>query len=105
MKADHQEILTEFQDLWASDKTREYHSFIYEYRTAFEISRKQRQIARDAIQESGALDFELYRLKPNAMQTAFITSLRNLMKRGEKRALLISATGDDAIIQAGRKAA
>lgn len=86
-------ILTEFQDLWASDKTREYHSFIDEYRTAFEISRKQRQIARDAIQESGALDFELYRLKPNAMQTAFITSLRNLMKRGEKKALLISATG------------
>ncbi len=86
-------ILTEFRELWDSEKTKKYDTFIGQYRTAFEISRKQREIARKTIRESGVLDFEKFRLKPNAMQTAFITNLRALINRGERKALLISATG------------
>ncbi|WP_074650214.1 hypothetical protein [[Clostridium] aminophilum] len=49
--------------------------------------------------------FEKFTLKPNSMQEEFIVNLRKIIQNGKNKALLISATGDDAIIQTGRKAA
>ena len=51
--------------------------------------RNEREIARSAKIPS----LERYRLKPNSMQEKFIANLRNILERGEERALLISATG------------
>ena len=39
------------------------------------------------------------------MQEEFIVNLRKIIQNGKNKALLISATGDDAIIQTGRNAA
>ena len=55
--------------------------------------------------EDDIVDIDAYNLKPNKMQEAFIGNIHEMRENGAQRALLISATGDDAIIQTGRKAA
>ncbi len=86
-------VLKEFEQLWTSDRTRQYEDFMEAYRTAFRISRKQRAIAREAIAGGRVVSLTSFTLKPNSMQQAFITSLEQLRAAGEKRALLVSATG------------
>ena len=45
-----------------------------------------------ALQEE-IIDYDAYKLKPNKMQEEFICSVHDLIERGAKKALLISATG------------
>lgn len=83
------EIQEEFRGLWSSQYAREYDEFIGEYEERYRIARHQREIARKA--ETPSLI--RYRLRPNTMQVNFISNLRKIVQKGEKKALLISATG------------
>lgn len=83
------EIIEEFDSLWNSEYALEFPDFFERYRTRYEIIRHQREEAKkDAI-----VSLAKYTLRPNSMQEAFIVNLRAIMRGGEDRALLISATG------------
>ena len=84
-----QEIIEEFNVLWNSRYALDYEDFYERYRERYQIIKKQREIARS--EEIPSL--EKYRLIPNLMQVKFITNLRKILKDGQNRALLISATG------------
>lgn len=83
------EIVDEFENLWDSEYTLEYDDFIERYTVNYNIIKKQREIAKKAEIPS----LEEYRLQPNSMQLGFISNLLRIREAGEKRALLISATG------------
>ncbi len=89
-------ISQEFSELWNSEYVLDYDEFIEDYREKYKISKEQRDVAerQRRIAQSGKItSLEKYRLKPNSMQAEFICKLRELVERGEERALLISATG------------
>lgn len=78
------EILTEFDYLWS--RAESIDDWIETYK---EIYLAQRQ----TVAGSSIPNLEYYKLEPNTMQVSFINNLKKLIKYGEKRALLISATG------------
>lgn len=84
-----QDIVEEFKELWNSKYTLEFDEFYERYKERYEIIKKQRKIARSEELPS----IEKYRLQPNSMQVGFIVNLKKIIEAGEKRALLISATG------------
>ncbi len=86
-------ILKEFHALWDSEKTRKFDEFFEQYSIAWKISKEQRRIAKQQLEQSHVVDYEVYKLKPNSMQVEFIESMRRLIENGENKALLISATG------------
>ena len=88
----YQNVYKSFQDLW-NDKehTREYADFIDEYRTKYNVIKKQRKIAIESA--SPVVSLEQYKLTPNPMQLEFINNLRDIINAGEDKALLISSTG------------
>ena len=84
-----QAILLEFNRIWESNYSLEFDEFYENYKERYAIIKHQRKIAnKDQI-----TSIEKYQLKPNGMQVGFITNLRKIVAAGEKRALLISATG------------
>ncbi|MBQ8932679.1 MAG: DEAD/DEAH box helicase [Lachnospiraceae bacterium] len=83
------QILEEYQKLWDSKYALPYEDFIEQYQTQYEIVKHQRAAA---LKES-VVSLTKYQLKPNSMQTGFITNLRKILDLGEERALLVSATG------------
>ena len=84
-----EDILKEFDELWNSEYALDYDAFYEEYKQRYEIIKGQRKIAT----ERNVTSLERYKLKPNSMQVRFITNLKNILQKDEKRALLISATG------------
>ena len=83
------EIQAEFSELWNSEFSSDFEIFYENYKQKYEIVKHQREIAKqDAIPS-----IEKVRLQPNSMQVNFISNLREILKAGEERALLISATG------------
>ena len=88
-----EDILAEFQELWFSEKTFAYEDCIDRYTVAYQIGKKQRALAKEAIRAGNAAAFEMYKLKPNAMQVDFIENLKEIRDAGKGRALLLSATG------------
>ncbi len=87
------QIVKEFNDLWNSDKTKLFPDFIGDYTVAYEIQKKQRELVRQQLTENHTASLDMYRLRPNEMQTAFCYNLQKLVNEGERKALLISATG------------
>lgn len=83
------EIVTEFEQMWNSEYAADFDDFIEQYSVNYDVVKKQREITRKAEIPS----LEGYRLQPNPMQVGFITNLMKIRETGEKRALLISATG------------
>lgn len=83
------DILDEFESLWNSQYSKTYEEFIEEYKEKYAIIKHQREIAK----QDEVVSLDKYKLKPNSMQTGFITNLRKIIDAGEKKALLISATG------------
>ena len=83
------EIVAEFRELWNSSYALFYDEFYENYKERYKIIKHQREIAK----EQEITSIESYKLKPNSMQVKFITNLRKIVELGEKRALLISATG------------
>lgn len=78
------EILNEFNNLWRDSIPLE--KCIADYRDLY-------QKRRIIIGETSTPSYERKTLKPNSMQKSFIANLEEIYARGEKRALLISATG------------
>lgn len=83
------DILEEFRQLWNSPAAIRYDEFIERYTETYNLIRKQRKL----ISSEKIPSLEAYRLTPNQMQADFIVNLKKLRAKGEKRALLISATG------------
>lgn len=83
------EIIEEYNELWNSRYALTFEAFYDDYKERYQIIKRQHEIARTEEIPS----IEKYRLRPNAMQVAFITNLRKIINKGEQRALLISATG------------
>ena len=82
-------ILSEFNNLWNAENSLDYGDFIENYRVRFELAKVQRKLAAE--QSQTALD-EL-RLEPNEMQKKFTDNVLDLIKQGQTKALLVSATG------------
>lgn len=82
-------VVREFDELWNSNYTLSYHDFIERYTLEYKIAKEQRKIAS----ENQIISFEQSKFKPNKMQLYFIENIKNLIAKGEKKALLISATG------------
>jgi len=83
------DILREFNEFWNSKYSLDFDDFYERYKEAYAVVKKQREIAKSEPITSIAK----YKLKPNAMQVGFISNLRKIIENGEKKALLISATG------------
>lgn len=83
------EIIKEFDDLWHSPYALEFDTFYENYKEKYNIIKRQREIAK----QEQVTSLEKYKLQPNSMQVGFISNLRKILESGEKRALLISATG------------
>ncbi len=83
------DILNEFNELWDSEYTLDFYEFYENYKLRYDIIKEQRRIAK----EDQITSIEKYDLKPNIMQLGFISNLKKIITSGEKRALLISATG------------
>jgi len=84
-----QQVINEFNELWNSDNTRHLSDVIESYSERYEIIRKQRKIATEA----SVVSLSQYKLEPNSMQVEFSKNLKRLIKDGENKALLVSATG------------
>ncbi len=84
-----EQVIYEFEQLWNSPETLDYADFIENYSIKYDLIKKQRKIAQQ--QEIASL--EAFRLQPNKMQVDFVKNLKKMIDNGEKRALLISATG------------
>lgn len=84
-----EQILAEYRKLWNSAYAKPYEEFIEQYQAQYEIVKHQRAVAM----EDAVVSIPRYRLQPNSMQTGFIANLKKILALGERRALLISATG------------
>ena len=82
-------ILDEYNELWHSEYSLDYDTFIEDYKEKYEVIKHQREIANTG----NITSIEKYKLSPNSMQIGFIKNLRNIISAGEDKALLISATG------------
>lgn len=82
-------IKDEWNQLWNSDSTVLAADYIDEYETRYRLIEEQRKTAA----RPKITSIEDYRLEPNAMQARFVQSLNEIRAKGEKKALLISATG------------
>ena len=78
------EILTEFDYLWSQSTP--ITDWIDTYKSIY-------QAQKQSVTNSNTPNLEYYELKPNTMQVSFINNLKKLVSDGEKRALLVSATG------------
>ena len=84
-----QKVQNEFDYLWNSKQVVLFDDFIQDYSIRYHTTKKQREIARKA----EIIDFHSYCLEPNSMQVGFIQNLKQLVEKGAKKGLLISATG------------
>ncbi|MCD8045980.1 MAG: phospholipase D-like domain-containing protein [Clostridiales bacterium] len=91
------DILQEFRALWNAPNSLCYDEFIENYRVRYNLVKEQRRIAK----AQSPVSLEEYRLEPNEMQIDFVKNVKELFARNETRALLISATGDCAILMTG----
>lgn len=82
-------IIDEFNTLWASESSKKYRDFIEPYTVKYNLVSKQREI----VKQSHVPSIEQYKLKPNNMQVEFVTNLAKIIEAGEDKALLISTTG------------
>ena len=78
------DILTEFDYLWSQSTP--ITDWIDTYKAIY-------QAQKQSVANSSTPNIEFYELKPNTMQVSFINNLKKLVNDGEKRALLVSATG------------
>lgn len=78
------DMLTEFDYLWSQAEP--ITGWIETYRSIYNAQKA-------AAKQSQVISLKSFKLKPNTMQVSFINNLKKLVDDGEKRALLISATG------------
>ena len=86
------EVFSEFENLWNSKYTLKFEDFFDGYSKRY-ISNKLIKEQRKIIAQQEVARLEDFKLKPNYMQIGFIENLKKIRDRGERKALLISATG------------
>ncbi|MCR5526259.1 MAG: DEAD/DEAH box helicase family protein, partial [Lachnospiraceae bacterium] len=89
-------IVKEFKTLWNDEAARDYAEISELYRKQYERKKQIDRLVKDQHKialEEDVVDIDVYKLKPNKMQEAFIENIHELRENGAKRALLISATG------------
>ena len=81
-------LLNEFNQLW--DKSKELPDILPAYEKLYNDNLNFRQLRKttEELKKKNITD-----LVPNSMQEQFLTNIRNLIKKDEKRAILVSATG------------
>ena len=81
-------LLNEFNQLW--DKSKELPDILPAYEKLYNdnLNFKQLRNTTEELKKKNITD-----LVPNSMQEQFLTNIRNLIKKDEKRAILVSATG------------
>ena len=84
-----QDLVGEFEKLWASEHALDFEDFIDKYEANYNIIKKQRKLAT----QQKLVAIEDYQLKPNSMQVDFVNNISKLIEDKENKALLISATG------------
>ena len=89
-------IVNEFEALWNDEASKDYAQIGKLYRKQYErkkqidnLIKSQHKVAL----EDDVVDIDTYSLKPNKMQEMFIGNLHEMREKGERKALLISATG------------
>lgn len=80
------EIINEFVDEWDNDTVALDKAWIEEYKKKYEINRKY-------VEKTDSFILDINVPRPNKMQQEALTNLDTLRKQGERKALLISATG------------
>lgn len=85
-------VLAEFEKLWDAEQALTFENFI-EFYTDIYTKNKIIQKQKELIRQEQMPSLEAFRLQPNSMQVGFIRNLQKIYDAGEKRALLISATG------------
>lgn len=86
-------IVQEFEQLWRSEYAEPYDKFVSWYTEQYEVKADIVRRQKEMVRGEEILSLGRFRLQPNKMQVDFITNLKKLEKRGESKALLISATG------------
>lgn len=84
-------ILDEFGSLWNDENSIKCEDIIEDYKIRYALLKSKREKIRDLVISDGINSLET--LNPNSMQKEFIANLKNLKSKGERKALLISATG------------
>lgn len=87
------DILQEFDELWNSEVTQEYHDFIEEYEQRYLQNKLIERQKQRALSDEKVVDFATYTLKPNKMQVEFVNKMQRLREQGQTKALLLSSTG------------
>lgn len=87
-----QDVLREFEELWADPHTLEYEQFIEQYKLEYLRGKMIRDQRKQAVQEQ-VIELDRCRLVPNKMQVAFVNNVMAMRDRNVGKALLISATG------------
>lgn len=85
------DLLAEFTMLWDDNKSLAYDDFIESYKKFYTKNKILKNQHTKALMDK--TNVEAKKLVPNKMQVAFITNLKEIYAKGEKKALLISATG------------
>lgn len=83
------EIIKEFNNLWASNYSLDFNQFYEPYKKHYKLNKQNRK----KIEKLTSLPIKKNELTPNSMQKTFIENLRKILDKGETKALLISATG------------
>lgn len=88
------QIVREFDELWNHSAAKSYDTYISEYTENYQklakLKKKEQETMHSLWDEIATFKAPL---KPNPMQTQFITRLKELVSEGENKALLVSATG------------
>lgn len=95
------DILQEFDELWNSEVTQEYHDFIEEYEQRYLQNKLIERQKQRALSDEKVVDFATYTLKPNKMQVEFVNKMQRLREQGQTKALLLSSTGERGIFVTG----
>lgn len=82
------ELIADFEKLW--EKSNPLENILPTYEKIYHDAKNFKQLRETTrkLKNNNVKD-----LIPNSMQEVFLTNLRNLIKKGEKRAILVSATG------------
>ncbi|SDA65018.1 DEAD/DEAH box helicase [Methanobrevibacter millerae] len=81
-------LLNEFNELWS--KSHDLDEILPTYEKLYNDNKNFKELRQttEELRKSNIVD-----LAPNSMQEEFLKNVRNLIKQGEKRAILVSATG------------
>lgn len=86
-------IIKEFTSLWNSENSKDYADFIEEYKKEYKTNQDIIRSQHRAAGQGNVVSLPTYKLRPNKIQNAFVSNVKELYESGQHKGLLISATG------------